>query len=128
MNPIIKNLHKHMDDNWTEKFFLDTMELYLLVLKGLYKSHPEEARFISQFLFRCYYWLEDDHTELRNQIKTFHKEILITNQIDYGETDKELTTSYEGADLLHPWNCTRCGDYCDEQYIEKYKSKLNLKK
>lgn len=132
MNPIIENLHKYIDDNWAEKSFIDSLKVCLLVLKGLYKSNPEEARFISQFLFRCYYWLEDDEdVKLRNQIKDFHTEILNANQIDYEETDKGLILetltiypAYEGHEFLHPWNRTKWGDFYGEDRIEKYKSRF----
>jgi hypothetical protein len=105
----------------------DDLANYFAIIKEHYKSHPEDARFVSQFLFRCYYWC-DDLVDLRNKIKTFHKEILNAHQIDYEETDKELIATYQGDSLLHPWNCTRYGDFYDEQYIEKYKSRFsNLK-
>ena len=117
MNPIIENLHKQLYNSYYEMSMNDDLANYFAIIKDHYNSHPEDARFVSQFLFRCYYWC-DDLIELRNQIKSFHKEILDAHQIDYEETDKELKTSF-----LHPWNHTRWGDYYDEQYIEKYKSK-----
>ena len=109
MNPIIENLHKQLYDSYYEMTMNDDLANYFAIITEHYKSHPEDARFVSQFLFRCYYWC-DDLVDLRNQIKTFHKEILDDHQIDYEETDKELTTSYEGHDFLHPWNCTLYGD------------------
>lgn len=116
MNPIIANLHKQLNNSYFEMTMNDDLANYFAIIKDHYKSHPEDARFVSQFLFRCYYWCDDEDVDLRNQIKTFHKEILDAHQIDYEETVKELTVkavvidpAYEGHDFLHPWNHTQWG-------------------
>ena len=128
MNPNVENLHNQLNDSYYEMTMNDDLANYVAKAKEHYKSHPEDARFISQFLFRCYYWCdnEKDDGQLCNQIKTFHKEILNANQIVFVESDEELRTLHN----LHPWNCARYGDLLKRHCLKDVDPdfQINLKK